>query len=60
MTAGDHERLAPEVGPVATFDRVGRAAGLVLVFAIFAAQLAWSPWWLARFHLGPLEWVFAR
>ncbi len=40
------------------FDRLSRAAGLGLVVAIFAAQLAWSPWWLARFHMGPLEWVW--
>lgn len=40
------------------FDRLGRAGGLALTLAIFALQLAWSPWWLARFHMGPLEWVW--
>jgi uncharacterized membrane protein YeiB len=25
---------------------------------IFAAQMAWSPWWLARFHFGPAEWLW--
>ncbi|MXW66566.1 MAG: DUF418 domain-containing protein [Gemmatimonadales bacterium] len=23
-----------------------------------ALQLAWSPWWLARFRFGPLEWLW--
>lgn len=40
------------------YDRVGRGAGLALSFAIFALQLAWSPWWLARFRMGPLEWLW--
>ena len=30
--------------------------GLVLV--IWALQLWWSPWWLARFRFGPLEWLW--
>jgi uncharacterized protein len=34
----------------------------VLVFpaaiALFAAQVAMSRWWLARFRLGPMEWVW--
>jgi len=29
-----------------------------VVFAIWAVQLAWSPWWLARFHFGPMEWLW--
>lgn len=29
-----------------------------IVLAIWAAQLAWSPWWLARFRYGPMEWLW--
>lgn len=36
--------------------------GLVFVFplslAIFAAQVAFSRWWLARFRFGPVEWLW--
>ena len=24
----------------------------------YIAQLAWSPWWLARLRFGPLEWLW--
>ena len=30
----------------------------VLVIAVWALQLAWSPLWLSRFTMGPLEWVW--
>lgn len=30
------------------------------VAAIWALQLIWSPLWLARFQMGPLEWVWRR
>lgn len=29
-----------------------------VVAAIWIAQLAWSPWWLARFRYGPFEWAW--
>ena len=29
-----------------------------VVGAIWAAQLAWSPLWLARFRFGPMEWLW--
>lgn len=29
-----------------------------IILAIYAAQLVWSPWWLARFHFGPAEWLW--
>ena len=29
-----------------------------LVLGAWALQLAWSPWWLARFRYGPLEWLW--
>lgn len=38
--------------------RTGPAAALLVALAVFAAQVAWSPWWLARFHFGPVEWVW--
>lgn len=30
----------------------------LVVAAIWAAQLAWSPLWLARFRFGPFEWLW--
>jgi uncharacterized protein len=30
----------------------------VYAIALFAAQAAFSKWWLARYRLGPLEWVW--
>ena len=38
--------------------RVGVAAALGISLAVFAVQMAWSPWWLARHHFGPMEWVW--
>jgi uncharacterized protein len=38
--------------------RVGVAAALGISLAVFAVQVAWSPWWLARYHFGPMEWVW--
>jgi uncharacterized protein len=32
--------------------------GIVLI--VWAVQLVWSPLWLARFEMGPLEWVWRR
>lgn len=29
-----------------------------LVLAVWALQLIWSPLWLSRFSMGPLEWVW--
>ncbi|MDE2795256.1 MAG: DUF418 domain-containing protein [Gemmatimonadota bacterium] len=40
------------------FERVGGPAQVAIVAAIWALQLAWSPWWLARYRFGPLEWVW--
>lgn len=34
------------------------AAGIGLSCAIFAAQVAASRWWLARFRFGPVEWLW--
>ena len=40
------------------FERVGGVGCVAIVVAIWSAQLAWSPWWLARFRFGPLEWLW--
>jgi len=37
---------------------VGAAAALLIALLIFGLQMAWSPWWLARFHFGPAEWLW--
>jgi uncharacterized protein len=37
------------------FDRVELT---FLVFAIWIVQLVWSPLWLSRFAMGPLEWLW--
>ncbi len=39
----------------------GRLTGYQLygvVFAIWALELAWSSWWMARYQIGPFEWVW--
>lgn len=38
-------------------DRPGLAA---ITVAIWIAQILWSRWWLDRFEMGPLEWVWRR
>jgi uncharacterized protein len=40
------------------FGEVGRATQVGFVVAVFAAQVAFSHWWLARFHHGPMEWLW--
>ena len=40
------------------FARWNRVEQLLLVLAVWALQLAWSPWWLARFRYGPAEWAW--
>ena len=35
-----------------------RAQQVVFVFVVYAAQIAFSHWWLARFHYGPMEWLW--
>ena len=37
---------------------LGRFELLGVVALIWAAQLIWSPIWLSRFRMGPLEWVW--
>ena len=40
------------------FEQVSAPGQAGIVVAIWALQLAWSPWWLARFRFGPLEWIW--
>ena len=40
------------------FERVGGPGMVGIVVGIWVLQLAWSPWWLARFRFGPLEWLW--
>lgn len=40
------------------FGSMGRAAGLGLTVAIYALQVGLSVWWLNRFQLGPMEWLW--
>jgi uncharacterized protein len=37
---------------------VGPAAALAISLGVFAVQIVWSHWWLARFRFGPMEWVW--
>lgn len=40
------------------FMKTDRLTQLGIVIAIWVAQLLYSPWWLARFRFGPLEWLW--
>jgi uncharacterized protein len=40
------------------FGRVDRVGQIAIVTAIWAAELVISPFWLARFRFGPLEWLW--
>lgn len=40
------------------FGQVGPAGLWTAVAGIWAAQLIWSPLWLSRFRMGPLEWLW--
>jgi uncharacterized protein len=40
------------------FAQLDRYQLMIVVAAIFIAQLIWSPWWLSRFKFGPLEWLW--
>lgn len=42
-------------GLFGTFSDVQR---LGVVLAVYAVELAWSSWWLARFRFGPMEWLW--
>jgi uncharacterized membrane protein YeiB len=35
-----------------------RAQQVLFVVVVFALQVAFSHWWLARFRYGPMEWLW--
>lgn len=42
------------------FGQVGWPDLWLVVIGVWAVQLIWSPLWLSRFTMGPLEWVWRR
>ena len=40
------------------FGRLGAAAGLLVVAAVWLLELLWSPVWLRYFQMGPVEWAW--
>lgn len=42
------------------FGEVDRIGLWAIVLAVWALQLIWSPLWLARFQMGPVEWLWRR
>ncbi|HAA10585.1 MAG TPA: hypothetical protein DCE41_02365 [Cytophagales bacterium] len=40
------------------FGEVSRVGQFLVVLGIWALQLTYSPWWMARFHYGPFEWAW--
>ena len=40
------------------FERLPRAGQPLFVLALFALQVMFSRWWLARYRFGPMEWVW--
>ncbi len=40
------------------FYRIGPAVGVLIAFAIYAVQVTYSAWWMARFRFGPMEWLW--
>ena len=35
-----------------------RAQQVLFVLVVYAVQIAYSQWWLSRFHYGPMEWLW--
>lgn len=40
------------------FGQMGAAVGFALTLLIYLLQIPWSHWWLARFQVGPVEWLW--
>jgi uncharacterized protein len=40
------------------FGRLGAAHALVIGISVYAMQVLFCTWWLARFRFGPLEWLW--
>jgi uncharacterized protein len=43
---------------LALFGRLSIAQSLIVAVLIYAAQAAFSAWWLGRFRFGPIEWLW--
>lgn len=43
---------------LAQWGRIDRVGQFGLVLGVFALQVLASRWWLARFHFGPVEWLW--
>lgn len=42
------------------YGRLDRPALALIVVVLWIAQVLWSRWWLERFAMGPLEWLWRR
>lgn len=42
------------------YGRLDRPALAAIVVAVWVAQILWSRWWMDRFAMGPLEWLWRR
>ncbi len=42
------------------YARLDRPALALIVVAVWVVQILWSRWWLDRFTMGPLEWIWRR
>jgi uncharacterized protein len=42
------------------FGNMGSASAFVLGVTVYAIQVVFSRWWLARFRFGPVEWLWRR
>lgn len=40
------------------FARIDRSGQLLIVLGVWAVQLLWSTWWVRRFTVGPIEWIW--
>jgi uncharacterized protein len=40
------------------YGEVGRAGATLMALALLAFQVWFSGWWLARYRMGPMEWVW--
>ena len=40
------------------FEQLPRAWQPLFVLAVFALQVVYSRWWLARYRFGPMEWLW--
>ncbi len=42
----------------ALYGSLDRAQAYFPVLPLWAFMMIWSPWWLKRFHYGPIEWIW--